>query len=67
MLATYGRALWVGNMLAAARADAEVLRARVHLFEIKPATRYDFGTQGMNYALGGDKYLRFRTSRRPSS
>ena len=30
----------------------------VHLFEIKPATRYDFGTQGMNYALGGDKYLR---------
>jgi hypothetical protein len=25
---------------------------------VKPAARYDFGTQGMNYALGGDKFIR---------
>jgi hypothetical protein len=36
----------------------EILARPVHMFEIKPTTRYDFGTQGMNYALGGDKYLR---------
>ncbi|HEY1307926.1 MAG TPA: hypothetical protein VGF24_30445, partial [Vicinamibacterales bacterium] len=29
-----------------------------YLFDIEPAARYDFGTQGMNFALSGDKYLR---------
>jgi len=58
VIGTYGRALWVGNMQPLRELSAEILARPVHMFEIKPATRYDFGTQGMNYALGGDKYLR---------
>ena len=58
VIATYGRALWVGDMQPLRELSAELLAQPVHMFEIKPATRYDFGTQGMNYALGGDKYLR---------
>jgi len=58
VIATYGRALWTGSMLPLRELSAETLAQPVHLFDIKTATRYDFGTQGMNYALGGDKYLR---------
>jgi hypothetical protein len=58
VLGTYGRALWVGNMQVLRELGSETLAQPAYLFEIKPTTRYNFGTQGMNYALGGDKYLR---------
>lgn len=58
VLATYGRALWVGNMQPLRELSAETLARPAFLFEIRPAARYAFGTQGTNYALGGDKYLR---------
>jgi hypothetical protein len=58
VLATYGRALWQGSMLPLRELTNDVLSRPAFLFDIKPAARYDFGTQGMNYALGGDKYLR---------
>jgi photosystem II stability/assembly factor-like uncharacterized protein len=58
VLATYGRALWVGNMQPLRELSSETLAGPVHFFDIRPATRYDFGTQGMNFALGGDKFLR---------
>jgi hypothetical protein len=58
VLATYGRALWVGNMLPLRELSTEVLAKPAFVFDVKPAPRYDFGTQGMNFALSGDKYLR---------
>jgi len=58
VLATYGRALWQANMLPLRDLTGDVLSRPAFLFDIKPAARYEFGTQGMNYALGGDKYLR---------
>jgi photosystem II stability/assembly factor-like uncharacterized protein len=58
VLATYGRALWVGNMLPVRELSRETLSRTAYLFDIEPAARYDFGTQGMNFALSGDKYLR---------
>jgi photosystem II stability/assembly factor-like uncharacterized protein len=58
VIATYGRALWVGNMLPLRELTSSVLAEPAHLFDVNPVPRYDFGTQGMNYALGGDKYLR---------
>jgi photosystem II stability/assembly factor-like uncharacterized protein len=58
VLATYGRALWAGSMLPLRELTPDVLAKAVFVFEIKPVARYDFGTQGMNFALSGDKYLR---------
>lgn len=58
VLATYGRALWTGNMQPLRELNEETLAKKMHLFDIKPAVRYAFGTQGMNYALNGDKFLR---------
>jgi photosystem II stability/assembly factor-like uncharacterized protein len=58
VVATYGRALWVGNMLPLRELSAETLGRAVHLFDVKAAARYNFGTQGMNFGLGGDKYIR---------
>lgn len=58
VLATYGRSLWVGNMQPLREVTADLPARAAHLFDIKPAARYNFGTQGMNYALGGDKYIR---------
>jgi BNR/Asp-box repeat. len=58
VLATYGRALWVGDMMPLRELTPEVLSHPAYLFDIKTAARYEFGTQGMNFALNGDKYLR---------
>jgi photosystem II stability/assembly factor-like uncharacterized protein len=56
VVGTYGRSLWVGNMQPLRELTEQLPNAAVYLFEIEPAARYDFGTQGMNYALRGDKY-----------
>ena len=58
MRAALKRALWVGNMLALRELTPATVQQAAVLFDIKPAVRYDFGTQGMNFALNGDKYLR---------
>jgi len=57
VLATYGRALWTGDISPLQETTPEVLREDVHLFDIKPKARYGFGRQGMNYELYGDKYI----------
>jgi photosystem II stability/assembly factor-like uncharacterized protein len=57
-LATYGRSLWVGDMHALRELSAETLARPAYLFDVEPSVRYDFGSQGMNYALYGDKYPR---------
>ena len=57
VLATYGRALWTGDITPLQELSAEVLDKPVHLFDIEPRARYGFSTQGMNYHLFGDKYL----------
>jgi hypothetical protein len=57
-LATYGRAIWVGDMHVLRELNAESLGQPVYLFDIEPSVQYDFGSQGMNYALYGNKYLR---------
>ncbi|HXE31817.1 MAG TPA: hypothetical protein VN515_08450 [Terriglobales bacterium] len=58
VLATYGRALWTGDISPLQELTPAVLKEPVHLFNIKPRARYEFSTQGMNYELYGDKYLR---------
>jgi hypothetical protein len=58
VVGTYGRTLWVGNMQPLRELTAELPTRAAYLFDMKPAVRYDFGTQGMNYALNGDKYIR---------
>ena len=57
VLATYGRALWTGDISPLQETTPEMLREDVHLFDIKPKARYGFGRQGMNYELYGDKYI----------
>ena len=58
VLGTYGRSLWVGNMQPLRELSDELSNRTLYLFDMKPAARYGFGTQGMNYPLGGDKYIR---------
>ena len=57
-LATYGRSLWVGDMHALRELSAATLARPVHLFDVEPSVQYSFGSQGMNYALYGDKFPR---------
>ncbi|HEX3703092.1 MAG TPA: hypothetical protein VHU82_07175, partial [Vicinamibacterales bacterium] len=57
VIATYGRALWTGDITALQELTPETDATRAHLFDIEPRARYGFGSQGMNYHLFGDKYL----------
>jgi hypothetical protein len=57
VLATYGRALWTGDITPLQELSDEVLDKNAYLFDIEPRARYGFGTHGMNYDLFGDKYL----------
>ena len=57
VIATYGRALWTGDITPLQELSAEVLDKAAHLFDVEPRARYGFSTQGMNYHLFGDKYL----------
>ncbi len=57
VMATYGRALWTGDVTPLQELSAEVFDKPAHLFDIEPRPRYGFGVQGMNYNLFGDKYL----------
>jgi hypothetical protein len=57
VLATYGRALWSGDVSFLPELTPAVLGSNAHLFDIEPQARYGFGSQGMNYELYGDKYL----------
>lgn len=58
VLATYGRAIWAGDISPLQELSDDVLGRAVHLFDIKSKARYGFSTQGMNYHLFGDKFLR---------
>ncbi len=57
VIATYGRAIWAGDITPLQELSAGMLQRRAHLFDIEPKARYGFSTQGMNYHLFGDKYL----------
>ena len=57
VLATYGRALWTGDISPLQELTQDVLKEPAHLFDIEPRARYGFNTQGANYPLFGDKYL----------
>lgn len=57
VIATYGRAIWAGDITPLQELTADVLAKPFHLFAVEPKARYNFGTQGMNYHLFGDKYL----------
>ncbi len=57
VIATYGRALWTGDITPLQELTDEVMAKGAYLFDIEPRARYGFGTQGMNYHLFGDKYL----------
>jgi photosystem II stability/assembly factor-like uncharacterized protein len=57
VVATYGRALWTGDISPLQELTPALLQDDVHLFDVKPKARYDFGRQGMNYELYGDKYI----------
>jgi photosystem II stability/assembly factor-like uncharacterized protein len=57
VLATYGRALWTGDITPLQELTPDVLAQPFHLFDVEPRARYGFSTQGANYGLFGDKYL----------
>jgi photosystem II stability/assembly factor-like uncharacterized protein len=57
VLATYGRALWTGDITPLRELTADLAGRNAYLFDIEPRARYGFGTQGMNYHLFGDKFL----------
>jgi len=57
VLGTYGRAFWAGDITPLQELSAATLDEPVHLFDVEPRTRYEFGTQGMNYNLFGDAYI----------
>ena len=58
VLATYGRAIWAGDMTPLQELSDDVLGRAVHLFDIESKARYGFSMQGTNYHLFGDKFLR---------
>jgi hypothetical protein len=57
VLATYGRALWTGDITPLQELTADAAGRSAYLFDIEPRARYGFGDQGMNYHLFGDKFL----------
>jgi photosystem II stability/assembly factor-like uncharacterized protein len=57
VLATYGRALWTGDVSFMPEVTPAMLNETAHLFDIEPKARYGFGSQGMNYELYGDRFL----------
>jgi len=57
VIATYGRALWAGDITPLQELSAQVLAKPFHLYAVEPKARYNFSTQGMNYHLFGDKFL----------
>ena len=57
VVGTYGRTLWVGDVSPLRELTPEVLNKPAHLFDIEPKARYNFGTQGMNYRLFGDRFI----------
>jgi hypothetical protein len=57
VLATYGRAVWAGDITPLQELSTDVLAKPFHLYAVEPRARYGFSTQGMNYHLFGDKYL----------
>lgn len=57
VLATYGRAIWAGDITPLQELTPEVLAKPFHLYAVEPKARYGFSTQGMNYHLFGDKYI----------
>jgi hypothetical protein len=56
VIATYGRALWTGDITPLQELSGDTLDTPAYLFNIEPRARYGFSTQGMNYHLFGDKY-----------
>lgn len=58
VIATYGRAIWTGDISPLEELSAGVLNKNVYLFDIRPRPIYGFSTQGMNYELYGNKYIR---------
>lgn len=57
VIATYGRAIWAGDITPLQELTPDVLAKPFHLFAVEPKARYNFSVQGMNYHLFGDKYL----------
>lgn len=57
VVATYGRAVWAGDITPLQELSEDALGKRMYLFDIEPRARYGFSTQGMNYHLFGDRYL----------
>ena len=57
VIATYGRALWSGDITPLQELSADVLDRPAYLFDVEAKARYGFSTQGMNYHLFGDRYL----------
>ena len=57
VVATYGRALWTGDITPLQELSGDVAGKNAYLFDIEPRARYGFGDQGMNYHLFGDKFL----------
>jgi len=57
VLATYGRALWTGDITPLQELTADLFNQPAHLFDVEPRARYGFSTQGANYPLFGDKYI----------
>ncbi len=57
VIATYGRAIWAGDITPLQELSADVLAKKFHVFAVESKARYGFGGQGMNYHLFGDKYL----------
>jgi photosystem II stability/assembly factor-like uncharacterized protein len=58
VLGTYGRAFWTGDITPLQELAGGTLDKAAYLFDIEPRARYGFSTQGMNYHLFGDKYLK---------
>jgi photosystem II stability/assembly factor-like uncharacterized protein len=57
VIATYGRAVWAGDITPLQELSAAVLGKPFHVYAVEPKARYGFSVQGMNYHLFGDKYL----------
>ena len=56
VIGTYGRGIFIGDMMPLQDLSAATLAKPLHVFDIEPRTRYGFGAIG-NYHLYGDKYI----------
>ena len=58
VVGTYGRGIWIADILFLEEVSSSILNKPVHLFKVEPKFRYIPRTFGGNYQLYGSRHIR---------